>query len=89
VAPSTRPFVGGAGTPADVHDLERVELTDDRSAALLVRVWVENGTETFRARVTAVGMHGSDDRTVATAASTSDVIDAVGKWLEEFLRYGP
>jgi hypothetical protein len=35
-----------------------------------------------------VGMHGSDDRTVATAASTSDVIDAVGKWLEEFLRYG-
>jgi hypothetical protein len=63
-------------------------LTEDRSAALLVRVWLEDGTEHFRARVTAVGMPGSEDRTVALAASTSDLIDAVSKWLDDFLRYG-
>jgi hypothetical protein len=63
-------------------------LTEDRSAALLVRVWLEDGTEHFRARLTAVGMHGSEDRTVALAASTSDLIDAVSKWLDDFLRSG-
>jgi hypothetical protein len=63
-------------------------VTEDRSAALLLRVWLEDGTEHFRARVTAVGMHGSEDRTVALAASTSDLIDAVGKWLDDFLRFG-
>jgi hypothetical protein len=63
-------------------------LTEDRSAALLVRVWLEDGTEHFRARVTAVGVHGFEDRTVALAASTSDLIEAVSKWLDDFLRYG-
>lgn len=63
-------------------------MTEDRSAALLVRVWLEDGTEHFRARVTAVGVHGSEDRTVALAASTSDLIAAVSKWLDDFLRYG-
>jgi hypothetical protein len=63
-------------------------LTEDRSAALLVRVWLEDDAENFRARMTAVGMPGSADQTVALAASPSDVIDAVGKWLEDFLRYG-
>jgi hypothetical protein len=63
-------------------------LTEDRSAALLVRVWLEDGIETFRARVTAVGTCGSDDRTIALAASSSDLIAAVSEWLEEFLRDG-
>jgi hypothetical protein len=61
---------------------------EDRSAALLVRVWLEDGAEHFRARVTAVGMDGSEDRTVALAASTSDLIDAVSRWLDDFVRYG-
>ena len=63
-------------------------MTEDRSAALLVRVWLEDGTEHFRARVTAVGVHGFEDRTVALAASTGDLIQAVSKWLDHFLRYG-
>jgi hypothetical protein len=63
-------------------------LTEDRSAALVVRVWLEDGAEHFRARVTAVDMHGYEDRTVALAASTSDLIYAVSKWLDEFLRFG-
>jgi hypothetical protein len=61
-------------------------LTKDRSAALLVRIWLEDGAVSFRARMTAVGMQGARDQTVALAASTTDVIDAVGKWLDEFLR---
>ena len=64
-------------------------MPEDRSAALLVRVWLEDGAEHFRARVTAVGVHGSEDRTVALAASTSDLIDAVSRWLDDFVRYGP
>ena len=60
---------------------------EDRSAALLIRVWLENGPGEVRARVTAVGMTGSADRTVALAASKSDVIGAVSEWLDEFLRH--
>jgi hypothetical protein len=66
-----------------------VAVTDDRSAALLVRVWLEDGTEQFRARVLAVGPETpAGDRTVAVASSPSEVIDAVSRWLEEFLGYG-
>jgi hypothetical protein len=60
-------------------------LTDDRSAALLVRVWLEDGGDTFRARVTAMGLDGSDDRTVALASSPDDVTDAVNEWLRKFV----
>ena len=62
---------------------------DDRSAALLIRVWSEDRAEPFRARVIAVGTTGSDeDRTMALAASPSEVIEAVRHWLDEFLGYG-
>lgn len=63
-------------------------VTDDRSAALLVRVWLEDGTDQFRARVTAVGLDASDDdRTVALASSPREVVDAVGDWLDRFVRF--
>ena len=64
-------------------------VVDDRSAALLVRVWIEDGSEQFRARVIAVGTTGSDeDRTIALAASPSEVVDAVRAWLDGVLGYG-
>ena len=63
---------------------------DDRSAALLVRVWLEGGTE-FRARVTAVGRDGphepGEDVTVALASSPGDVVDAVRDWIDDFVRH--
>ena len=63
-------------------------MTDDRSAALLVRVWLEDGTDQFRARVTAVGSDASEeDRTVALASSPGEVADAVGDWLDRFVRH--
>lgn len=64
-------------------------MSDERSAALLVRVWLEGGRDRFRARVSAVGPDGAaDDRTVAVAASPGEVIDAVRDWLDRFLRDG-
>jgi len=64
-------------------------VTDDRSAALLIRVWLEDGTEQFRARVTAVGLDASEeDRTVAVASSPPEVVDAVGDWLDRFVGQG-
>ncbi len=64
-------------------------VTDDRSAVLLVRVWLEDGAEQFRARVIAVGLDAAEeDRTVALASSPREVIDAVSDWLDRFFDYG-
>jgi hypothetical protein len=66
-----------------------VIVEQDRSAALLVRVWTEGDGGGFRARVTGVDTSGSrstgEDLTVAVAASPSDLLDALRAWLEEFL----
>jgi hypothetical protein len=64
-----------------------VTLNDDRSAALLIRVWVEEGTDGFRSRVSSIDTTGGEDTgdiTVAVASSTGDVLDAVHRWLEVF-----
>jgi hypothetical protein len=65
---------------------------DDRSAALLLRVWLEEETGEIRARLSAVGGTGPDepgeDRTVALASSPGDVLDAVSHWLDGFIRNG-
>jgi hypothetical protein len=66
-----------------------VIVEQDRSAALLVRVWTEDGAEGFRARVTAMDTSGSDstgeELTIAVAASPGDLLDALRAWLEQFL----
>ena len=63
-------------------------VADDRSAALLLRVWIEEGSDQFRARVMAVGSGEESDRTVALASSPDEVLEAVGHWLDEYLRRG-
>ena len=67
-------------------------MRDDRSAALLVPVWLEDGSDEFRARLIAVGGDAADtpleDRTVALASSPGDVLDAVSHWLEQFVDNG-
>jgi hypothetical protein len=66
-------------------------LDQDRSASLLLRVWLENGTE-FRARLTSVdtsqGEETGREATVGVASSPSDLIAAVESWLITFLRGG-
>jgi hypothetical protein len=55
---------------------------DGRSAVLIIRVWVEDGMESFRARLTSADPDRDDeDRQVAVASSPDDVLDAVGEWL--------
>jgi hypothetical protein len=69
-----------------------VDVAQDRSAALLVRVWTEGGAGAFRARVTAVDTSGPDaageEVTVAVVASPGDLLDAVRAWLDRFLAAG-
>jgi hypothetical protein len=57
-----------------------VTLNDDRSSALLIRVWVEEGTGGFRGRVSSIDTSGGEaasDVTFAVASSTDDVLDVV------------
>ena len=64
----------------------------DRSAALLVRVWLEGGGDAFRARLTAVGTSDGDPdsgMTVAVSASPGEVVDAVRAWLQAFVGDAP
>jgi len=69
-----------------------VAVTDDRSAVLLIRVWLEGEDDAFRARLTAMGTSGTGDAiaetTVAVGASTREVVTAVERWLAEFVE-GP
>jgi hypothetical protein len=63
-------------------------LVDDRSAALLIRVWLESA-DAFRARLTTLA--GATERfpahevTVAVASSRGDVVNAVRDWLDDFI----
>ncbi|WP_092197078.1 hypothetical protein [Blastococcus tunisiensis] len=63
-------------------------MSDDRSAALVIRVWLEDD-DRFRARLTAVDADGAgEDLTVAVASSPGDAVDALRQWLDEFVRHG-
>jgi hypothetical protein len=66
-----------------------VTVDDDRSAALILRVWLEGGTNSFRGRVTAMDTTAGHERgelTVGVASSPDELVDAVRAWLDEFLR---
>jgi hypothetical protein len=64
----------------------------DRSAVLVVRVWLEGDTDQFRARLTTAGTTPDSgvgaEVTVTAAASPGDVVRAVRAWLDEFLDTG-
>ena len=64
----------------------------DPSAALVVRVWLEGGTDQFRARLmsagTTPGSGVGEEVTVTVTLSPSDVVSAVRAWLDEFLDTG-
>jgi hypothetical protein len=62
-------------------------VVDHRSAALLVRVWLEDAGG-FRARLltqpTATAGQPAEEVTVAVASSPDAVLDAVQHWLDGF-----
>ena len=65
-------------------------MDDDRSDVLVVRVWLEDGTEGFRARLSTPGPWWGPGHdavvTVAVASSPAAVSDAVHAWLRSFIR---
>ncbi len=67
-------------------------MTEDRSASLLVRVWLEGDTGGFRARLTSVdtspGHADGRELTVGVASSPGEVIALVQTWLTDFLGPG-
>jgi hypothetical protein len=68
-----------------------VTLDQDRSASLLVRVWLETETDEFRARLTSVDTSPGGDGaevTVGVASSPTDVLAVVRGWLTSFLGPG-
>ena len=70
-----------------------VTVDQDPSAALVVRAWLENGTE-FRARLTSAGTTSGDqvpgeDLTFALASSPEAVVEAVRAWLADFVAAPP
>ncbi|PWW24199.1 hypothetical protein JD79_03377 [Geodermatophilus normandii] len=64
----------------------------DRSASLLVRVWLEGEDDVFRARLTSVqtspGAAAGQEATVGVASSPGDVLALVQTWLTGFLGPG-
>jgi len=64
-------------------------MDEDRSGALLLRVWLENGSDEFRARLTRLGtrrgLSPDEGVTVAVASTPDGVYRSVRVWLDEFL----
>jgi hypothetical protein len=64
-------------------------MDDDRSAALLVRVWVEGDPGHFRCRLTTIDTAraptAEEELMLTVAASPGDVLTAVRQWLDGFL----
>jgi hypothetical protein len=68
-----------------------VALDQDRSASLLLRVWLEDETDGFRARLTSVDTSPGADEvelTVGVASSPTDVLAVVRTWLTTFVGPG-
>ena len=62
-------------------------MVDDPSAALLIRVWIENSSD-FRARLMTLrgtsAQVPAEEETVAVASSPGGVLEAVRSWLDGF-----
>ncbi len=64
---------------------------DDRSAVLVIRLWLEDGLEddALRARITQT-LDSTAPRSVASAArSEAEILAAVQDWVRSFMAGGP
>jgi hypothetical protein len=78
----------GAGLPFRVTSRWAVTV-EDRSAVLILRVWVEDGMDSFRARLTTVDPDddgGTEGQTFRVVSSPGDALDAVREWFAAFER---
>jgi hypothetical protein len=64
----------------------------DRSAVLLLRVWLADGARTFRGRLTKVDTsvaRDGEETSVAVVSSPRDAAEVVRTWLNRFLDEAP
>ena len=57
----------------------------ERSGVLVLRVWIEAGSDEFRARITAENELGSGERVTAVAGSLDEILQFIRKWVDAFL----
>ena len=56
----------------------------ERSGVLVLRVWIEAGSDEFRARITAENELGSGQRVTAVAGSLEAILEFIRRWVVEF-----
>jgi hypothetical protein len=60
--------------------------TNERSAVLIVRAWVEHGqVQSFRARIMQSTDSGGTEQTIVTTTDPNAVMTALHAWLEALL----
>lgn len=81
---------GRAADAASRTGSRKVAVTEEPSAVLLVRVWLEGEEGAFRARVSGIGgpagSAAPEESSLAVTASPRDVVVAVERWLDDFVR---
>ena len=58
----------------------------ERTGVLVLRVWIEAGTDEFRARLTAESELGTGERVTAVAGSLEEIVEFIRRWVDEFVR---
>jgi hypothetical protein len=65
----------------------------ERSAVLLLRVWLADGARTFRGRLmkmdTSFARRGDEETSVAVVSSPHDAAETVRAWLDRFVDEAP
>lgn len=52
---------------------------------LVLRVWIEAGTDEFRARMTAEDELGSGERVTVVAGSLEEILEFIRTWVADFV----
>ena len=58
----------------------------ERTGVLVLRVWIEAGTDEFRARMTAEDELGSGERVTVVAGSLEEILEFIRTWVADFVR---
>ena len=59
------------------------------TGVLVLRVWIEAGTDVFRARMTAEDELGSGERVTVVAGSLEEILEFIRTWVVEFVGPAP
>ena len=57
----------------------------ERTGVLVLRVWIEAGTDEFRARMTAEDELGSGERVTVVAGSLEEILEFIRTWVADFV----